>query len=283
MALVKLSEILKDAQKRKYAVGGFDSWNLESIKAIANSADKCDSPAVILAEVPEIDFVGMDYYISIAKMAAEKARVPIAIQYNETSDFNLAIKAIKSGFNSVMIENNEYTLNKYSNLVQRIVEIAHSVDVDVEAEVGEMPEGWGAEIKKEGIIVNADMAAKFVNDTNIDALSVPFGNVHGLRDKKADIDLEILKSFRDKLKIPLVAHGGTGISEDNIKKIISIGICMIKVGTSLRVAYQTGMPIIEEENIGYFPPLIKSLYIGQRKLEQEIERLMHLYGSYNKA
>jgi len=283
MPLVRLSEILKDAQKRKYAVGGFDSWNLESIKAIANAADRAHSPTVILAEVPEVDFVGMDYFVSIATIAAEKARSPIAIQYNETSDFSLAIRAIKSGFNSVMVENNEYDLNEYTNLVRRIVDVAHAINVDVEAEVGEMPEGYGAIIKKEGELVDPAIAKEFVSNTTIDALSVPFGNVHGLRDIKAKVDLEILKNFRDKVEIPLVAHGATGISEDDIRKAISLGICMFKVGTSLRVAYHKGMPTLKKEEIGYFPPLIKNLAIAQSALENEVERLMYVYGSANKA
>src|SRR4030042_2322891 len=182
-----------------------------------------------------------------------------------------------------MVENNEYDLNEYTNLVRRIVDVAHAINVDVEAEVGEMPEGYGAIIKKEGAIVDPDIAKEFVSNTNIDALSVPFGNVHGLRDIKANVDFEILKSFKDKIEVPLVAHGGTGISEDDIKRAISLGICMIKVGTSLRVAYHKGMPALTKDEIGYFPPLIKNLGIAQSSLEDEVEKLMYIYGSANKA
>jgi ketose-bisphosphate aldolase len=283
MALVDLREILRDALQGRYAVGGFDTWNVDSIQAIVAAAEETRSPTVVLAEPEEIKFVGDEFYIAAARLAAERASVPVAIQWNETDDPREVHRAIQLGFNAVMIENRGLSPEEYESLVAEVVRVAHSAGVAVEAEIGNMPEAKGAEIVEQGTAYTPFEAARFVESTGVDALSVPFGNVHGLRDRCATLDLEYLSQVREAVDVALVAHGGTGIAPRDIEAAIQRGISMIKVGTCLRRAYTKGMMPIKEEDIGYIAPLLKTLGEARRTLQQIAQDLMVLYGSAGMA
>jgi ketose-bisphosphate aldolase len=283
MPLVSLNEILRDAQRGRYAVGGFDTWSVDTIQAVVAAAEETRSPVVVLAEPEEIQFVGEEFYIAAALLAAQKASVPVAIQWNETDDLGEVQRAMSLGFNAVMVENRGSARQEYEDLVQQAVLLAHQAGAAVEAEVGNMPEAQGAKIVEEGLVYSPSEARRFVEKTGIDALSVPFGNVHGLRDRYAILDLEYLAQVHEAVGVPIVAHGGTGIAPDDVRASIQRGVGMIKIGTVLRRAYTRGMTTIEEKDIGYIAPLLSSLGEAHKALQRAAVALMDLYGSAGKA
>jgi ketose-bisphosphate aldolase len=283
MPLVGLDEILQDAQRGRYAVGGFDTWSVDTIQAVVAAAEETRSPVVVLAEPEEIQFVGEEYYIAAALLAAQKASVPVAIQWNETDNLDEVQQAIALGFNAVMVENRGSSPQEYEDVVRQAVLLAHRTGAAVEAEVGNMPEAKGAKIVEEGLVYSPSEARRFVEKTGVDALSVPFGNVHGLRDRYAILDLEYLTQVHEAVGVPLVAHGGTGIAPDDIRAAIQRGIGMVKIGTVLRRAYTSGMTTIEKKDIGYIGPLLSSLGEARKALQRAAAALMALYGSAGKG
>ena len=283
MPLVPLQEILIDARQRCYAIGGFDTWSVDSIQAIAAAAEETQSPALILAEPEEIHYVGAEYYISAALLAARKASVPIAIQWNETDSFDEAVRAMALGFNAVMIENRGLPPQAYAVVLKDVVKVARPLGVSVQGEVGDMPEGHGAEIVEAGDLSTPDAARHFVDETGVDVLAVPFGNVHGLRDRQARLDLEHLTRMGRAAAVPLVAHGSTGIAPEDFPEIIRAGVGIFQVGTTLRLAYLGGEAELPQAERGYVAPMVRKMAGARVALQRRASELMVAYRSAGKA
>lgn len=285
MAIISMKEILRDAGERGYAVGGFDSWNLESVQAIINAAEETRSPVVILISPLELEFTGLDYYIAIAKVAAYRSTVPVALQLNETSSLELVIQAIQLGFNSVMIEDTALSFDKYVDLTRKVTEVCHAGDIGVETQVGKIPSEELNEKMREEFKTDPEKAAYFVRETGIDALAVSVGNVHELQAEKASIDFDLLERIHQQVKVPLVMHGGTGFPHDAITDVIKLGVSKFNVGTILRSAYSTGLKKkeVKENNYGYVGPLLESLRSARAEMEEVIKNFMFLYRSAGKG
>lgn len=283
MTLVPLQEILTDARQRAYAVGGFDTWNVDSIQAIVAAAEETRSPALILAEPEEIHYIGAEYYITTAQMAARQVRVPIAVQWNETDSYEEAVRAIALGFNAVMVENRSLSTREYMNLMREVVRVARPLGVSIQGEVGDMPEAHGSEVIEEGDKSTPEEAHRFVIETGVDVLAVPFGNVHGLRDRKAQLDLEHLRRMAEAAGVPLAAHGSSGIPPERFPEAIAAGVGIFQIGTTLRLAYLDGEGEIPESNRGYVAPMIRKLDGARQALQRRASELMVICGSAGKA
>lgn len=285
MVAVSMLEMLREAQRKRYAVGYFESWNLESTRAVINAAEEERSPVIIgfnggLLAAHERE---LEYYAAIGKVAVEKATVPAVLILNEASGFQQIVQGIRYGFSSVMIDGSFLPFDKNINLTRKVVEVAHSVSVCVEAQLDALPHA------KDGVFLgdvkvfmtDPKKAAEFVSRTGIDALSVSIGNIHALYKGEAEIDFSRLREIRELVDVPLVIHGATGIPDDSIKKIIQLGVCKINIGAALRLAFTNGMrkaleksPLIDPEDI---------LESAERELKQLIKGKMKIYGCTAKA
>jgi fructose-bisphosphate aldolase, class II len=235
MSLVNMNEILLDAKKNNYAVGGFDCWNLESIEAVVEAAEEMCSPVVILTGPYGMgrSKERIEYFGAITKTAAQRVSVPIAIHLNEANDFSLVIKAIQSGFTSVMLETSELPLKENINITKQIVKIAHSVNISVESQLGHMP--IPEDINDSNIQLldtNPVEAEQFVKNTGVDALAISFGNIHF--GKSRNLNFDLIKEVSKITNIPLVVHGGSGFPKNYINKAIKCGCYKFNVGFVFR-------------------------------------------------
>lgn len=235
MSLVNMKEILLGAKENNYAVGGFDCWNLESIEAVIEAAEEMCSPVVILTgphgmgESKE----RIEYFGAITRAAAQRVSVPIAIHLNEAIDFSLVIKAIQSGFTSVMLEASGLPLKENINITKQIVKIAHSVDISVESQLGHMPMPEDLnDINTQLLDTNPAEAEQFVKSTGVDALAISFGNVHF--GKSHNINFDLLEKVSKITNIPLVVHGGSGFPKKYVSKAIKCGCYKFNVGFIFR-------------------------------------------------
>lgn len=299
MALVSMSKLMKHALENKYAVGYFESWNMESLLAVIDAAEKADSPVIIGFSGM---FLGNDerkveeniyHYGSFGKTAAEQARVPVALLLNEADKVPILIKGLKAGFNAIMYQNPADSFEESIKINQYLVKTAHYCDADVEAEVGELPK---ADIFKntisQGDLTDPDQAAYFAEQTGVDAVAVAVGNVHLLEGRKSELDLDLIKTLRERIKVPLVLHGGTGISEDSIKEAIKLGICKINVGTVLkRVFINTICSYLKENNVENMDPHdvvgkggnLDILCKARNNVAKEVIKFIKIFGSEGKA
>lgn len=299
MALVTMRSLMRHALENKYAVGYFESWNIESVLSVIDAAERTNSPIIIGFSGM---FLGNDerrvaeniyHYGALGKAIAERSKVPVALLLNEADKVSMLINGLNAGFNAIMHQDTKCSFEETIEINKYIVKTAHYCGADVEAEVGELP---NADISSNTVIggelTDPDKAAFFVEQTGIDALAVAIGNVHLLEGKKSDLDFDLIKALRKKIKGPLVLHGGTGIAEENLKEAIRLGMCKINVGTVLkRVFINHVETYLKNNNISSVDPheVIgkggkKDVLCGAREaMTEEIISFIKVFGSENKA
>lgn len=246
--LVTLNELLKDAKEKKYAVGAFNVPNLEAIRAVIQAAEELGSPVILQhAEVHE-NLISLEEIGPIMLQYAKAAKVPVAVHLDHGASFEMCVKAIRLGFTSVMYDasSKEYEVNLAES--KEIVKIAHAVGVSVEAELGHIftsavggGEGRGSDSSEdyedlEDVYTDPDLAKAFVEETGVDCLAIGFGTVHGIYLKEPKLDLNRILQIKEKIDVPFVMHGGSGVSEENYRTAIKNGICKINYYTYMNKA-----------------------------------------------
>lgn len=235
---------MNHALANNYAVGYFEAWNMESILAVLDAAEQTLSPVIIgfggqfLGSKKRKIKENIFHYGSLAKAIADHSRVPVAVLLNEAHEVSLLINGLRSGFNAIMFEAHDMPIDEFIDINKYLVKTAHYFGADVEAEVGKLPD---SDIStgniNDGKKTDVEEAIYFVKETGVDALAVSVGNVHLLEDKKVGLDFELIENLREKIKVPLVLHGGTGILCEDLKEAIKLGMCKVNVGTVLKRVY----------------------------------------------
>jgi len=233
MALTSLSEVLKDAEVKKYAVGAFNAVNLDMARGIILAAEEERSPVIIsLAEV-HLDMAPLDVLGPVLVDLAEKASIPVVVHLDHGSDFSVIMNAMKIGFTSVMIDGSALEFEQNIEKTQEIVKVAKTLNVSVEAEVGRLvtPETGSTEtfenLDPKDFYTDPIQAQEFVEKTEVDALAIAFGTAHGLYKSEPQLDFNRIKSIKDITGMPLVMHGGSGLSDKQYKEAIENGITKI--------------------------------------------------------
>lgn len=237
--LVNLKDILKIAEARKCAVGSFNTPNLASLKAVINAAEELNEPVILMhAEVhEEMGLCKMDEIAPIMLFMADRAKVPVCVHLDHATDLEYLKRGLDLGFTSVMYDGSvlDNELNFANTSVA--VSLAARFGASVEAEIGSMgARESGAGDADESIYTDPETAVKFSEETGIDALACAFGTAHGIYLKQPKLDFERLKKIHSMVNIPLVMHGGSGVSHEDYKKVISLGIRKINYYTYMAKA-----------------------------------------------
>jgi fructose-bisphosphate aldolase class II len=227
VTLVTSSEILSKAYEEAYMVPGCDGWNLESIQAIVDGAQDARSPIILQVWAGELDYPGLEYWAAIAKIAASKATVPVAINLDHGKSFQSIMPCIRAGFTSVHITPpSSISTKEQIAIVKQIVDVAHAVGVSVEADMGPHPYASQKESERESM-TEPEEAGRFAEETGLDGLAVSIGNVGGLLESRAKLDLDRLREIRKLVRVPLVLHGGTGVPEESYSELARLGVAKI--------------------------------------------------------
>lgn len=239
MALVTLKEILEDANKNNYALPAFDTIDHASAEAVVEAAEAQGRPVILM--YPEAAFLAVDVrtFFPFLRNLAERASVPVALHLDHGQSLEAIMTAIHYGFSSVMIDGSSLPLEENIKLTGKVVEIAHAAGVSVEAEIGHVAGGEG---KFEGSDVDESMytcpedAKAFYESTKVDALAVAIGTVHGVYKGKPKLDIDRLKEIKKLVNIPLVLHGGSGVSDEEFARAIQAGINKVNLFTEISMA-----------------------------------------------
>ena len=232
------------ARQECWAVGAFNANTLEQAQAIVLAAQAEEAPAIIQISHRALTYVGsgneiqgLKYIAAIGKIAAESVAVPIALHLDHGTEREV-LQAIALGFTSVMFDGDGLLFEENTTVTKRLCEAAHSVGACMEAEVGEVPKPDGKEFDESAItLTQPEEAAQFADATGVATLAVALGSVHGLTTKHIKLDLPRLEAIRQRVSIPLVLHGSSGVSDQDIKQGISMGLCKINVATQLAQAF----------------------------------------------
>ncbi|HSH36540.1 ketose-bisphosphate aldolase, partial [Schnuerera sp.] len=221
--LVTGTEILQDAHKNNYAVGAFNVNNMEIVQAIIEAAEETNSPVILQASQGGLKYAGVEYIAALGRLAAEKAKVPVALHLDHGTDFDQVMLCIRHGFSSVMIDGSRFDLEGNIAITKKVIEVAHAVGVSVEAELGKIG-GTEDDIvvdEREATFTDPNEAKKFVDETDVDYLAIAVGTAHGVYKGEPKLDFDRIKTIKEKLNIPLVLHGSSGVPKEAIEKAVS--------------------------------------------------------------
>ena len=254
MALVSPKIMLKRAQEHKYAIGAFSVINYETLKAVIDAAEHCKSPVICqISEKTISKYISFDYFAPMAVAVAKKAKVNVVLQLDNGSSVEVIKKAIDYGFTSVMFDGSSFDLETNTKKTKEIVDYAHKHNVTVEGELGIVSrvDETSFEAKKTPF-ANPEEAKKFAADTKVDMLAIAFGAYHGIYDDVPELNFNILKETENLTKCPLVMHGASGISYQNLSKAIKFGISKINVETDLLISYKESIETFFTHNPNIF-------------------------------
>ena len=277
------NEILIKALKNKYAVAQFNINNLEWTKYILEECEKNKAPVILGVSEGAIKYMGGYNVVSnIVKSLIKDLNItiPVVLHLDHGSSIESCKKAIDAGFTSVMIDASKYELSKNIEIVKEVVNYAKRFNVSVEAEVGHIG-GDEDGIVNEIYFAKTEECSRLVKETHIDTLAPALGSVHGLYKGKPNLNYTRMKEISEKLNIPLVLHGGTGIPDEDILKAIENGINKININTELQLAWNKGVRKYIKENEDVYDPR-KIISAGESNIKKCIEDKLHLLRSSNR-
>lgn len=234
-----LKEVLKEANDLNMAIGAFNTHNLEMLPAIVKAAVHQKTPVIIQTSCGTANYVGHRNLVAICKSLGEEYGVNVVLHLDHAKDYDEIRKAIDAGYSSVMFDGSSLPLKENILGTKRVVEYAKQFNVSVEAELGIVggTEDGVAVSQDEVRYTDPEDAIEFVKQTGIDALAVAIGTNHGQYKSKTNISFEQLKRIRDAVDVPLVIHGGTGVKDEDVHRVIDLGIRKFNVGTELLVSW----------------------------------------------
>ena len=274
--LVNLNEILKNAQKEKYAVGLFNTTDSDMLQAVIEAAEQTQSPVIIGTAEVLLPYGELDLIAPSMIAAAKRAKVPVAVHYDHGLTFERCMQALKLGFSSVMFDGSAGDYETNIADTRQIVKIAHSFGATVEGEIGHVGQTESCDNEATDMYTTPDEAMSFLDATGVDALAIAIGTAHGVYKSKPKLDIERLKAIRAKTDTPLVLHGGSGLSDDDFKNAISGGIAKINIFTDLCVA---GKEAIKASNADYLDMRNEKV----EAIKNAVIKKMTLFGSVGKA
>ncbi len=284
MVLATNAEILNKAMKGKYAVGAFNANNMEMILAIVETAEEENSPVIIQASQGAIKYAGLDMIVSMVRPLATKSKVPISLHLDHGTDFAQNVQCLRAGFTSLMFDGSSLPFDKNVEITKKICEIAHPVGVSVEAELGKIAgtEDNISVSQVEALMTDPEEAKKFVEMTKVDNLAVAVGSVHRMLTRTATLDIKRIEAIRDKVNIPLVLHGASGVSDEAVKEGVKAGICKINIATELNKRFTQGFAQALKDNPNEVDPR-KFLKVAKSGVKDAVREKMKLFGCSGKA
>ena len=241
--LVNMKEMLAKAQKEQYGIGFFNAVNVEMARAIIETAEELRAPVIVGTAEVLLSAMSLERVAEYLIPMAQKAGVPVAVHYDHGLTFEKCMEALKLGFSSVMYDCSTASYEENLDRVAEMVRVCHGMGVTVEGELGHVGdnEGAGKLENPSDYFTDPAVAADFVRKTGVDALAVAVGNAHGDYKFPPKLDFSRITAIREAIGIPLVLHGGSGLSDDDFREAVRRGVCKINIFTDLDKAGKAGI------------------------------------------
>ncbi len=284
--LVNMNDVLRPAKKNHYAVGLFNAVNLELARGIINAAESSRSPVIMgTAEVllPYGPLEEVSYYLI---PMAKKASVPVVIHLDHGLSYDTCIKALELGFSSIMYDCSTDSYEDNVRKVKEMADIAHSYGATIEGELGHVGDNEGSAEGSSHLedpskyFTDPKLAKDFVEKTGVDALAIAVGNAHGAYKLPPKLDFERIRTIAKTVDVPLVLHGGSGLTDDDFRQAIKDGISKVNIFTDINVAaVEAEFKRFTDMNKG----LIDLIPAAVEAVKQETLKKMQLFSSDGKA
>ncbi|MEI6650062.1 MAG: class II fructose-bisphosphate aldolase [Candidatus Moraniibacteriota bacterium] len=278
-------ELLIEAKKDGYAVGAFNTVNLETSKAILDAAAELSAPVIVQLTEKTMEYAGGRVLFQLIRNMAEfyHPNLPVAIHLDHGKSFEIVERAIEIGLPSVMYDGSRHTYGDNIRTTAKVVTFAHTKGVSVQGELGNVPylsEVNGA-IDWDKYMTDPDEAVRFVKDTGIDTLAVAIGNAHGFATERPEPDYDRLSEIAGKVSIPLVLHGASDWEDGRAEEAIKRGISCFNVDTAIKLAFVGAVTRAIGE--GDKTDIRSILEPAREAVKAEVKRKIRLFGAAGKA
>ena len=277
--LVNLTSVLADAQKNHYAVGLFNTTDTDMLEAVISAAEETRSPVIIGTAEVLLPHGELKLIAPSVLAAAKRATVPVVMHYDHGLTFDRCMEALQLGFSSVMFDGSAGDYQKNIADTREIVKIAHAFGATVEGEIGHVGQADQEDNDATDLYTRVDEAVEYLNATGVDALAVSIGTAHGAYKSKPKLDFDRLTDLHAALPVPLVLHGGSGLSDDDFRRSISCGISKVNIFTDLCLAGNKAMAEGLANGEAYLT--IRNRKVAEMK--RAVMEKMALFGSVGKA
>ncbi len=282
--LVNLKEILEIAERDNIAIGMFNATGFDSLQAVIAAAEELNQP-VIIAHA-EVHNVYNDVSIVGPAMvaAAQNAKVPVCVHLDHGVTMDMIYRALRIGFTSVMIDASALPYEENLALTKRVVEMAHAMGVSVEAELGRLVTGEAGSkeetdtaLKAEDFYTDPAEAEAFCKETGVDALAIAFGTAHGFYNAQPKLDFDVVKNVAAATGLPLVMHGGSGVSEEGFKNAIANGIRKVNYYSYMsKAGYEAAKAEIEAGNSKYLHDVE---FAAMKAMKEDVKQAIRVFAN----
>lgn len=278
--LCGLNEVLKISKEKNIAIGAFNTTNSETLIAILEAAEELNLPVIISHAQLHEPIAPLDRIGPMMVELAKRSKTKVCVHLDHGEDFDYIKRAIELGFSSVMIDCSTKPYEENIKETKRVVDFAHSHNVDVEAELGAMPnrESGGAE-NDESKYTKVDLVPDFIKRTNVDALAIAFGTAHGIYKTNPVLNFDIISNVRKITDVNLVMHGGSGVSIEDYKEVIRRGINKINYYTYMSYdGYEAAKEYISKHETDFYHELGNA---AKEKMKEHAKRIMKVFANYD--
>ncbi len=272
--LVTLKNILRLAEAKGIAVGSFNTPNFDCLKAVISAAEEQNLPVIIMhAQVhEEMGLCKMDEIAPLMLFMAERASVPVCVHLDHGTDLNYVKRGLELGFTSVMYDGSGESMEINLANTCMIVDEAAKYGASVEAEVGSMGSREGGGEGGSSIYTDPDLAVEFVNETGIDALACAFGTAHGIYLEKPQLDFDRVREIKSKIDVPIVMHGGSGVSDEDYRKVIDCGVRKINYYTYMAKAGGKAVANMEDKTFYHDMTIV-----AQNAMKENVKKAIKIF------
>ena len=276
--LVNMNEYIKKAKREEYAIPQFNINNLEWTRFILEACEENNSPVILGVSESAIKYMGG--YNTVSHIVANLVEylhitIPVILHLDHGKSYLSCKEAIDAGFTSVMIDASKLPIEENIIETKKVVEYAKEHNVSVEGEIG-----YIGTSNTSITMPSIEQVIKYVNETNVDAVAPALGSVHGIYKEEANLNFDMMIDLKNKINTPLVLHGGSGISDEKIKKAIKSGISKLNINTDLQVAWATSVKEFLNNNDVYDPRVI--IKSGEQAIKEVVYKKIELFESSNK-
>lgn len=283
MPLVTSKELMLDAQKNGYAIGAFNVENMEMVQAVVAAAEALRSPVILQTTPGTLKYASPEMFYANVAAAAKAAKIPVVMHLDHGSSFDLALRAFRAGYTSIMIDGSQKEFEENISLTKSVVDACHAGGVPVEAELGKV---GGKEDDLDGGEGNGytvpEEAAEFVARTGVDFLAVAVGTAHGVYKGIPKLDIDRISRIRVLVDVPLVLHGTSGVPDETVRECIARGMCKVNYATDLRIAFTKGVKDYLSQNPDVYDPK-KYSAAGRENVKQYVMQKIKVCGSDGRA
>lgn len=273
MPLTTTVSMLRKAQEQGFAVGAFNVENMEMAQAIISAAEELGAPVILQTTPSTVRYAGTGMYAAMVAALAQEATVPVAMHLDHGDSFALCAQALRSGYTSVMIDGSKLPLEENIALTYKVSEMCAAVGVPVEGEIGRVG-GKEDDLESDGGYTIPEEAVRFEKESGLFSMAVGVGTAHGFYKEKPQLNKELITTLRGMLQAPMVLHGASGLSDEDVKDCIRRGICKVNFATELRAAYTEGVKAVLAENPKTFDPKAYGKEARQRVKSLVMERML---------